>query len=85
MMVGMNPLLLVAPLLLSGCGVAKAIVAVPIAVGEAVYDTATQSEEEADIKRGKALRETQERAQKERRRAQKTRRRAEREVQGKPR
>ena len=67
-------------LLLTGCAVAKAVVMAPIALGEAVYDTATESQEEADIKRGRALREAEERAEKDRRRAEKERRRQEREA-----
>jgi hypothetical protein len=81
MMQPMRALLLLSlPLLLAGCGVAKAIVTAPIAVGEAVYDTATESEEEADIKRGRAMREAEERAEKDRRAAEKAARKAAREA-----
>jgi hypothetical protein len=69
------PLLLCLPLLLAGCGVAKAVITAPIAVGEAVYDASTESEEEADIKRGRALRKAEERAEAERKQAEKARRR----------
>jgi hypothetical protein len=65
-------------LLLAGCGVAKAVVTAPIRAGEAIYDASTESQEEADIKRGRAIREAEERAEKERRQAEKERRRAER-------
>ncbi|WP_164158056.1 hypothetical protein [Sandarakinorhabdus rubra] len=63
-------LLLPCALLLAACGVAKAIVTAPIAVGEAVYDASTESQEEADIKRGRAMREAEEQAEKDRNRAE---------------
>ena len=49
-------LLLFLPLLLGGClvSVAKTIITAPIKAGEVIYDTATESQEEADIKRGRA-------------------------------
>jgi hypothetical protein len=75
-------LLLSLPLLLGGCLVsaAKTIVTAPIKAGEIIYDTATESQEEADIKRGRAAREAEERAEKERKRAEKEQRRREREA-----
>jgi hypothetical protein len=74
-------LLLPLPLLLGGCLVsaAKTIVTAPIKAGEIVYDTATESQEEADIKRGRAAREAEERAERNAKRAEKARRKAERE------
>lgn len=74
-------LLLPLPLLLGGCLVsaAKTIVTAPIKAGEVIYDTATESQEEADIKRGRAAREAEERAEREAKKAEKARRRAERE------
>lgn len=57
------------PLLLAGCGVAKAVITAPIKAGEIVYDTATESQEEADIKRGRALRKQEEAAAREAKRA----------------
>lgn len=65
-------LLLPLPLLLGGCLVsaAKTIVTAPIKAGEIIYDTATESQEEADIKRGRAAREAEERAEKARRKAE---------------
>ncbi len=57
--------LLPLPLLLAGCGVAKAVITAPIKAGEIVYDTATESQEEADIKRGRALRKQEEAAARE--------------------
>ncbi len=80
MMLAMRIILLTLPLLLAGCGVAKAVVTAPIKAGEIIYDTATESQEEADIKRGRAIRKEEERAEKERRRAEKDARRAEREA-----
>lgn len=72
--------LLPLPLLLGGClSVAKTIVTAPIKLGEVVYDTATESQEEADIKRGRAAREAEERAEREAKKAEKARRKAERE------
>ena len=49
--------------LLSGCavGLAKDIVTAPIKVGGAVIDAATTSQSEADEKRGRQLREREER------------------------
>lgn len=74
-------LLLPLPLLLGGCLVsaAKTIVTAPIKAGEIIYDTATESQEEADIKRGRAAREAEERAERDAKRAEKARRKAERE------
>ena len=72
------PLLSLA-LLLAGCGVAKAVVTAPIKAGEAIYDASTESQEEADIKRGRAIRKEEERAEKERRAAEKAARKAEQE------
>ena len=70
------------PLLLGGCLVsaATAIVTAPIKAGEIIYDTATESQEEADIKRGRAAREAEERAEEEAEEAEKARRKAEREA-----
>lgn len=80
MMPGMRALLILTlPILLTGCGVAKAVITAPIKAGEIVYDSATESQEEADIKRGRALRKEEERAEKERRAAEKAARKAERE------
>ncbi|WP_310473784.1 hypothetical protein [Sandarakinorhabdus sp.] len=76
-------LLLPLPLLLGGCLVsaAKTIITAPIKAGEAIYDTATESQEESDIKRGRAARKAEEQAEKDRKRAE----RAQREAQGEPR
>ena len=74
-----HPLLLLPlPLLLGGCLVsaAKTIITAPIKAGEVIYDTATESQEEADIKRGRAARKAEERADKDRERAERDRRRA---------
>lgn len=72
--------LLPLPLLLGGClSVAKTIVTAPIKAGAVVYDTATESQEEADLKRGRAAREAEERAERDAKRAEKARRKAERE------
>jgi hypothetical protein len=76
----MRARILILPLFLAGCGVAKAIVTAPIAVGEAVYDTATESQEEADIKRGRAIRKAEEQAEKDRRAAEKAAEKAAREA-----
>lgn len=80
-------LLLPLPLLLGGClaKAAVAIVTLPVKAAEVVYDTATESQEEADIKRGRAAREAEERAERDAKRAERERRRAEREAQGLPR
>jgi hypothetical protein len=65
----LRPLLLLPlPLLLGGCLVIKA--------GEVIYDTATESQEEADIKRGRAARKAEEQAERDARRAERERRRA---------
>jgi hypothetical protein len=73
-------LLLPLPLVLCGClSVAKTIVTAPVKLGEVVYDTATESQEEADIKRGRAAREAEERAERDAKKAEKARRRAEHE------
>ena len=71
-------LLLPLPLLLGGCLVsaAKTIITAPIKAGEMVYDTATESQEEADIKRGRAARKAEEQAERDARRAERDRRRA---------
>lgn len=71
--------LLPLPLLLGGCLVsaAKTIITAPIKAAEVVYDTATESQEEADIKRGRAARKAEEQAEKDRKRAEKARREAE--------
>jgi hypothetical protein len=82
----LRPLLLLAlPLLLGGCLVsaAKTIITAPIKAGEVIYDTATESQEESDIKRGRAARKAEEQAEKDRKRAEKEQRR--REAQGEPR
>ena len=76
-----RPLLLILlPLLLGGCllSVAKTIITAPIKAAEVVYDTATESREEADIKRGRAARKAEERAEHDARQAEKDRRKAER-------
>ena len=74
-------LLLPLPLLLGGCLVsaAKTIITAPIKAGEIIYDTATESEEEADIKRGRAARKADEQAERDARAAQKAAKRAARE------
>ncbi|MBU6164535.1 MAG: hypothetical protein KGQ52_00220 [Alphaproteobacteria bacterium] len=74
----MRPLLLILPVLLAGCSVAKAVITAPIKAGEVIYDTATESQEEADIKRGRAIRKQEEQARKDARKAEKERRNAER-------
>ncbi|WP_439546694.1 hypothetical protein [Sandarakinorhabdus sp.] len=72
-------LLLPLPLLLGGClSVAKTIVTAPIKLGEVVYDTATESQEEADIKRGRAARKQDEADKRAAKKAEKERKRAER-------
>ncbi|MEN9932052.1 MAG: hypothetical protein RIS17_625 [Pseudomonadota bacterium] len=76
----MRPLILLAlPLLLGGCLVsaAKTIVTAPIKAGEAIYDASTESQEEADIKRGRAARKAEEQAKRDARRAERERREAE--------
>lgn len=72
-------LLLPLPLLLGGCLVsaAKTIITAPIKAGEVIYDTATESQEEADIKRGRAARKAEEQAERDARAAQRDARRAE--------
>jgi hypothetical protein len=75
-----RPLILLAlPLLLGGCLVsaAKTIVTAPIKAGEAIYDASTESQEEADLKRGRAARKAEERATRDARRAERERREAE--------
>ena len=73
---------LAAGLLLAGClaraavDVATAPVKAAAKVGEIVYDSATESQEEADLKRGREMREAEERAERERRKAERERRRA---------
>lgn len=73
-------LVLPLPLLLAGClaSAAKTIITAPFKAGEIIYDTATESREEADIKRGRAARKTEERAQRDARQAEKHHRKAER-------
>lgn len=68
------------PLILAACGVAKAVVTAPIKAGEAIYDASTESQEEADIKRGRAIREAEEQAEKDRRAAEKAAAKAARET-----
>jgi hypothetical protein len=70
------------PLLLGGCLVsaAKTIITAPIKAGEVVYDTATESQEEADIKRGRALRKQEEAAARDAKRARREEERARREA-----
>jgi hypothetical protein len=65
--------------LLGGCAVATAVITAPIKLGEVVYDTATESQEEADIKRGRALRKQEEAQKRAAKQAEKARRKAERE------
>jgi hypothetical protein len=80
----LRPLLLLPlPLLLGGClmSAAKTIITAPIKAGEAIYDASTESQEEADIKRGRAARKAEEQAERDARRAE----RARREAQGEPR
>jgi len=73
-------LLLPLALLLGGClSVAKTIVTAPLKLGEVVYDTATESQEEADIKRGRALRKQEDAQKRAAKQAEKARRKAERE------
>lgn len=71
-------LLLPLPLLLGGCLVsaAKTIITAPIKAGEAIYDASTESQEEADIKRGRAARKAEEQAERDARRAERARREA---------
>ena len=66
-------LLICLPLLLAGCGVAKAVITAPIKAGEVIYDGATESQEEADIKRGRAARKAEEKAARDVRKAEKAR------------
>lgn len=73
-------LALTLPLILAGCGVAKAVVTAPIKAGEAIYDASTESQEEADSKRGRAIREAEEQAEKDRRAAAKAAAKAAREA-----
>ena len=78
----LRPLLLLPlPLLLGGClmSAAKTIITAPIKAGEIIYDTATESQEEADIKRGRAARKADEQAERDASAAQKTAKRAARE------
>ena len=78
----LRPLLLLPlPLLLSGClmSAAKTIITAPIKAGEIIYDTATESQEEADNKRGRAARKADEQAERDARAAQKAAKRAARE------
>ena len=73
-------LLLPLALLLGGClSVAKTIVTAPLKLGEVVYDTATESQEEADVKRGRALRKQEDAQKRAAKQAEKARRKAERE------
>jgi len=74
-------LLLPLPLLLGGClmSAAKTIITAPIKAGEIIYDTATESQEEADNKRGRAARKADEQAERDARAAQKAAKRAARE------
>ncbi|WP_341901910.1 hypothetical protein [Sandarakinorhabdus limnophila] len=58
---------------------AKTIITAPIKAGEIIYDTATESQEEADIKRGRAARKADEQSERDARAAQKTAKRAARE------
>lgn len=84
----LRPLLLLSlPLLLGGCllSAAKTIITAPIKAGEVIYDTATESQEEADIKRGRAARKAEERAEEDRERAEKEQRRRAREAEENPR
>jgi hypothetical protein len=67
-------------LILAGCGVAKAVVTAPIKAGEAIYDASTESQEEADIKRGRAIRKAEKQAEKDRRAAEKAAAKAAREA-----
>ena len=83
MTMSMSPrllLLLPLPLMLGGCLVsaAKTIITAPIKAAEVVYDTATESQEEADIKRGRAARKAEEQAERDAKQAEKDRRKAER-------
>lgn len=78
----LRPLLLLPlPLLLGGClmSAAKTIITAPIKAGEIIYDTATESQEEADIKRGRAARKADEQAERDARAAQKAAKRGARE------
>jgi hypothetical protein len=75
---GMRTLLLLLPVLLCGCSVATAVISAPIKAGEVIYDTATESQEEADIKRGRAIRKQEEQARRDAKKAEKARRDAER-------
>jgi predicted Holliday junction resolvase-like endonuclease len=58
---------------LSGCGVRTVakVVTLPIKVTAKAVDLATTSQDEADLKRGREARKTEERAAKERRKAEK--------------
>ena len=73
----MRALILLLPLLLGGCSVATAVITAPIKAGEVIYDTATESQEEADIKRGRTIRKQEEQARRDAKRAEKARRKAE--------
>jgi hypothetical protein len=73
----MRALPLLLPVLLCGCSVAKAVITAPIKAAEVVYDTATESQEEADNKRGRAARKQEEQAKRDAKQAEKARRRAE--------
>ena len=78
----LRPLLLLPlPLLLGGClmSAAKTIITAPIKAGEIIYDAATESQQEADIKRGRAARKADEQAERDARAAQKAAKRAARE------
>ncbi|WP_353217729.1 hypothetical protein [Sandarakinorhabdus sp.] len=68
-------LLILLPLLLGGClaSAVKTIVTAPIKAVEVIYDTATESQEEADIKRGRAARKQDEAAEREAKKAKKAR------------
>lgn len=74
----MRILLLVLPLLLSGCIARTAydIVTLPVKVVSAGVDAATTSQSEADERRGRELREEEERAGREARRRDRETRRA---------
>jgi len=69
----MRPLIVVLPILLGGCSVARAVITAPIKAGEAIYDATTESREEADLKRGRAARKAEEQARREARAAEKAR------------
>jgi hypothetical protein len=66
-------LVMIASLALQGCvaRMAANVVTAPIRVASKTVDVLTTSQDEADLKRGREARKTEERAEKERREAEK--------------